>query len=177
MAPAFPLLSRQHRERRTSALAAGALLLGTLLLGAQLQATRWASALESGQEAAPAFIGGFRAPPAPSSGRSSAVAMKGAAEDIDAFVQNNPVIIFSKTTCPFCNMAKQTLSGLTDFAVVELDQRPDGEMFQDALLKLTGARTVPRVFIGGKCVGGGTDVANLMKSGELAGLVAAAKGE
>ena len=34
----------------------------------------------------------------------------------------------------------------------------DGDSIQDYLLKKTGARTVPRVFIGGECVGGGSEV-------------------
>ena len=37
----------------------------------------------------------------------------------------------------------------------------DGSSIQDYLLQLTGARTVPRVFIAEKCVGGGSDVQSL----------------
>lgn len=39
--------------------------------------------------------------------------------------------------------------------VVELDQRSDGGAIQAALENLTGQRTVPNVFIGGKSIGGG----------------------
>lgn len=41
--------------------------------------------------------------------------------------------------------------------VVELDLRNDGEAIQDALLELTGGRSVPRVFIDGQFIGGGDD--------------------
>lgn len=39
--------------------------------------------------------------------------------------------------------------------VVELDQRSDGGAIQAALESITGQRTVPNVFIGGKTIGGG----------------------
>ena len=38
---------------------------------------------------------------------------------------------------------------------------------QDYLLKLTGARSVPRVFIGGKCIGGGSETRALHDQGKL----------
>ena len=41
--------------------------------------------------------------------------------------------------------------------LVELDTRDDGEAIQDALLELTGGRSVPRVFIDGQFIGGGDD--------------------
>ena len=43
----------------------------------------------------------------------------------------------------------------------------DADSIQDELRKVTGGRTVPRVFIGGRFVGGGTDVQSLQKSGQL----------
>ncbi len=39
----------------------------------------------------------------------------------------------------------------------QLDQRQDGDSIQDALLEVTGGRSVPRVFIGGAFIGGGDD--------------------
>ncbi|KAI6234383.1 Glutaredoxin-1 protein [Aphelenchoides fujianensis] len=40
---------------------------------------------------------------------------------------------------------------------VELDKRQDCSEIQDYLKELTGARSVPRVFVGGKFLGGGDD--------------------
>ena len=45
-----------------------------------------------------------------------------------AFVEEqikNPVVVFSKTYCPYCKMAKQAIrdAGLANFLVIELDQR------------------------------------------------------
>lgn len=97
---------------------------------------------------------------------SSAMA---AAEFVAATVRDNPVVVFSKTYCPYCVKAKNALSSLgAKFAVVELDIRDDGSAIQDALLDVTGARSVPRVFVGGKFIGGGDDTARLAASGELA---------
>lgn len=53
------------------------------------------------------------------------------------------------------------------YTVVELDNREDGQDIQDVLHEITGARTVPRVFLNGECLGGGTDVKKLYDSGEL----------
>ena len=67
---------------------------------------------------------------------------------IENLVASEPVVLFSKTTCPFCAMAKEALADAGVAAeVVELDRREDGKAFQDALEKMTGARSVPRVFV------------------------------
>lgn len=44
---------------------------------------------------------------------------------------------------------------------------------QDALGEITGARSVPRVFVGGKFIGGGDDTVSKAANGELAQLLAA----
>lgn len=70
------------------------------------------------------------------------------------------------------------------YTVIELDDRDDGDSIQDCLQSITGARTVcmfvstcfvslheflqvPRVFIKGNCIGGGSDVKAMQQSGEL----------
>lgn len=52
-------------------------------------------------------------------------------------------------------------------------QHGDGIDIQDALYEVTGARSVPRGFVGGKFIGGGDDTAAKAASGELAQLLAA----
>ncbi|KAH8371509.1 hypothetical protein KR093_007752 [Drosophila rubida] len=83
-------------------------------------------------------------------------------------INNHKVVIFSKSYCPYCSMAKEQFRKL-DVAttVVELDLRQDGEEIQAVLGELTGARTVPRCFINGKFIGGGTDVRRLYEQGIL----------
>lgn len=51
--------------------------------------------------------------------------------------------------------------------VIELDQRGDGDAIQDYLQKLTGGRSVPRVFIDEAFIGGGDDTDALARSGKL----------
>ena len=53
------------------------------------------------------------------------------------------------------------------YEVMELDKTPDGPAIQDIMLGMTGGRSVPRVFINGKFIGGGDDTAAKAKSGEL----------
>jgi peptide-methionine (R)-S-oxide reductase len=92
----------------------------------------------------------------------------------------HPVLMFSKSSCPFCKMAKEQFQQMgTRVAVVELDlvdKKLPGFAagVQDHMQALTGARTVPRVFIGHKFVGGGSDMQELAKGGQLAKLVDAA---
>ena len=49
----------------------------------------------------------------------------------------------------------------------QIENRSDCSALQDYLAQLTGARSVPRVFIDGKCIGGGDDTERLARSGEL----------
>ena len=56
----------------------------------------------------------------------------------------------------------------------QLDNNPDVDAIQDALMAVTGGRTVPRVFVDGKFIGGGDDTARLAQSGELKKMFAAA---
>ncbi|KAJ8028952.1 Glutaredoxin [Holothuria leucospilota] len=88
---------------------------------------------------------------------------------VDAQIKDNKVVVFSKTYCPYCRMAKSALAaaGYEDYALLELDERDDGDAMQTYLAQLTGGRTVPRVFIGGKFVGGGSEVQALQQQGKL----------
>lgn len=76
--------------------------------------------------------------------------------------------MFSKTTCPFCSQAKEVLKSTGQkFVVVELDELPEGAAMQDAFEEMTGARTVPRIFVKGACLGGCDDLMELEESGQL----------
>jgi len=83
-------------------------------------------------------------------------------------VTSHPVYMFSKTTCSFCKMAKDVLDGTNfEYTVEEIDGTSNMGPLQDMFQKVTGERTVPRVFVGGKCVGGGSDVFTLHNQGKL----------
>lgn len=57
------------------------------------------------------------------------------------------MVIFSKTTCFYCRMAKKLFEGLNvDYTAVELDVNKNGSQFQDILEQMTGGRTVSMGF-------------------------------
>ncbi|KAM9408976.1 glutaredoxin-1 [Pholidichthys leucotaenia] len=94
-----------------------------------------------------------------------------AQEFVQATIKKDKVVVFTKPTCNYCILAKDVLSkykfkpGLVEY--VDISVRSDMSSLQDYFLQLTGARTVPRVFIGEECVGGGSDVKELEENGQL----------
>ncbi len=88
---------------------------------------------------------------------------------VQQFVTENLVSVISKSYCPYCSKAKATLGNykLKGYKVWEIENESDMDAIQDALKDMTGARSVPRVFIGGKFLGGGDDTAAAHTSGKL----------
>ncbi|RYP02432.1 hypothetical protein DL764_005811 [Monosporascus ibericus] len=84
---------------------------------------------------------------------------------LDEIFKKSPVVIFSKTFCPYSKRAKGVL--LEKYSidpapyVVELDEHPLGAKIQARLGDLTGRKTVPNVMINQKSIGGGDEVAEL----------------
>ncbi|KAJ5359916.1 hypothetical protein N7517_009107 [Penicillium concentricum] len=95
-----------------------------------------------------------------------------ATTELNAILKRAPVIVFSKSYCPYSKKAKLIL--LEHYSiepkplVVELDQHPLGPYLQALLAQSTGRRTVPNVLVSGKSIGGGDDIAALDQSDELA---------
>ena len=89
---------------------------------------------------------------------------------------HSKVVIFSKTTCPYCTKAKRAFAsiGVSAPHVIELDTRADCDAVQAELKKLTGASSVPRVYVGGVFLGGGDDTAAAAANGTLTSLCAKA---
>ncbi|KAH7315444.1 hypothetical protein KP509_21G050100 [Ceratopteris richardii] len=91
-------------------------------------------------------------------------------------VSSNPVVVFSKSYCPYCIEVKRLLSSLkVKMKVIELDRENDGSAVQSALLEWTGQRTVPNVFIGGKHIGGCDNTKAKHSEGKLVPLLEAAQ--
>lgn len=89
-------------------------------------------------------------------------------EFIEVTIKDNKVVVFSKTWCPSCKKTLDLLNSLkANPFVIELDKRDDESELQDILKTMTGARTVPRVFIGGDSIGGNDETQALHSSGEL----------
>ncbi|KAL1123466.1 hypothetical protein AAG570_002546 [Ranatra chinensis] len=91
-----------------------------------------------------------------------------AAKFVKDSIAQDTVVIFSKTYCPYCKIAKDVFNKMKkSYTTIELDGRDDAGEIQSILAEITGARTVPRVFVNGECIGGGTDVKALYESGKL----------
>ena len=64
-----------------------------------------------------------------------------------------PPQVFVKMSCPYCVRVLQVLDDVTDrnhMHIVDLNRDPDGWEMQSVLGQMTGARTMPRVFVGGQ---------------------------
>jgi len=91
-------------------------------------------------------------------------------DHIQELIDKYPDVVFSKSSCPYCRKAKNILSKyeLDDkYYVLELNELSNTDEYQTELQKLTGDRTVPRVFIDGKCIGDEEGLENLEKQGGL----------
>ncbi|CDY35215.1 glutaredoxin-C5, chloroplastic isoform X1 [Brassica rapa] len=110
---------------------------------------------------------------------SSSSFESGMEESVKKTVNDNTVVVYSKTWCPYCSEVKTLFKRLgVQPLVVELDELgPQGTQLQKVLETLTGQRTVPSVFVGGKHIGGCTDTVNLNRKGELELMLAEANGK
>lgn len=121
--------------------------------------------------------------------------MSNAKQFVEKIVTAQPVVVFAKSTCPHCAKTRALLSELeVSFELVNLDQREDGPAIQNALEEITGRplprlfsvslvtrtqltavpicctvgqRTVPNIFIGGKSVGGNSDLQAMHQADDL----------
>jgi len=85
-----------------------------------------------------------------------------------------PIVkIYTTGTCPYCIQAKALLKqrGVTELEEIRVDQI-SGE--RETMMKITGRRTVPQIFIGATHVGGCDDLVALDGRGGLLPLLAAA---
>jgi glutaredoxin 3 len=83
---------------------------------------------------------------------------------VEDLIKTKKVFVASKTYCPYCSATKRLLEDIYPEAyILELDTFEDGDAIQNALLKITGQRTVPNVFINGKHIGGNSTLQELGK--------------
>ncbi|GAA0142721.1 oxidoreductase [Lithospermum erythrorhizon] len=101
----------------------------------------------------------------------------GLEERIKKIISDNPVVVYSKTYCPFSSEVKFLFKRLdVEAQVIELDQLGDeGLEMLKVLKRLTDQHSVPNVFIGGKHIGGCSETLKLYKEGELEDLLAEAE--
>jgi glutaredoxin 3 len=79
------------------------------------------------------------------------------------------VVLYSKDSCPYCVWAKQLLDS-KNIAYSEIRVDLDTNQLE-TMIKISGRRTVPQIFINDKPIGGFDDLSALAKSGELDALL------
>ncbi|GAA5849285.1 hypothetical protein JCM9279_006436 [Rhodotorula babjevae] len=89
---------------------------------------------------------------------------------LERMVRRVPVVVFSKTTCPYSKRAKERLESLglrPAMHVIEVDQRPDMPQLKGLLRRRTNHATWPNIVVGSRSIGGADDLERLLDSGEL----------
>jgi glutaredoxin 3 len=111
--------------------------------------------------------------------------MVSAKESAQAYIDKNPVMVFSKSYCPYCKETKDLLRVKAEtigfkYNVVELDELggkaprsrepsdvdfadasaiiEEGDAMQDALKDMDGQRSVPNIYIMKKHIGGNSHI-------------------
>lgn len=77
-----------------------------------------------------------------------------------------PVRMYTTAVCPYCQRAEQLLRarGVQDIEKIRIDIDPD---LRETMMKETGRRTVPQIYIGNTHVGGFDDLSELDRNGGL----------
>ena len=95
-------------------------------------------------------------------------------------IKGAAVVMISKSYCPYCKSAHDVLKKYAadgeTMNKIEIDNMANNKMaaIQAYCKQVTGASSVPRVWIGGELVGGCDDTKALEAKGELKGKIEAA---
>ena len=81
------------------------------------------------------------------------------------------VTMYTTAYCGYCLRAERLLEtkGITDIVKIRVDEQPEERI---AMMKRTGRRTVPQIYIGDHHIGGYDDLAALDRAGRLNALLA-----
>ncbi len=79
--------------------------------------------------------------------------------------------MYCTAICPYCQMAEALLKrkGVREIVKIRVDLEP---ALREEMVRRTGRRTVPQIFIGDFYVGGYDDLAALNRAGRLDALLA-----
>ncbi|HXF79005.1 MAG TPA: glutaredoxin 3 [Usitatibacter sp.] len=82
------------------------------------------------------------------------------------------VVMYSTGVCPYCLQAERLLrsKGVAEIEKIRVDLDPPR---REEMVRLTGRRTVPQIYVGDRHVGGYDDLAALDRAGGLDPLLAA----
>jgi cysteine synthase A len=96
-----------------------------------------------------------------------------AATFVTEVVRNKPVVMFALEWCEFCWAVRKLFARLgvayesVDLDSVAFQTQSLGVKIRAVLKERTGSPTIPQIYIGGRHLGGCTDVLDAMRSGEL----------
>lgn len=81
------------------------------------------------------------------------------------------VTMYTTAYCGYCRRAERLLAakGITDIDEIRVDEDPELRL---AMMRRTGRRTVPQIYIGDRHVGGYDELAALDRAGTLNALLA-----
>ncbi|MFI4913727.1 MAG: glutaredoxin 3 [Steroidobacterales bacterium] len=82
-----------------------------------------------------------------------------------------PIVIYSKSWCPYCARARALLQH-KGAAFQEIDIEAQPQMREEMLRRSSGWQTVPQIFIGERHIGGSDDLYELDAAGGLDPLLA-----
>lgn len=76
------------------------------------------------------------------------------------------ILMYATGVCPYCIRAEQLLrrKGVTDIEKVRIDLEPAR---RDEMMRITGLRTVPQIFINDRHIGGCDELYALDRAGGL----------
>eukprot|EP00794_Sanderia_malayensis_P016741 gene16741-18435_t len=92
---------------------------------------------------------------------------------VDNEIIENCVVVFSTTTCKYCDQAKQSLNEMgVRYKPIEIDLLGRNSFkVSSELSKKTGLRTVPQIFINGNFIGGYSEMQKLKDAGRVIEMV------
>jgi cysteine synthase A len=114
-------------------------------------------------------------PGATAPAQAAPVPDEAAAAQVEAMLRDSahPVVMFAFEWCEFCESVRKAFAhyGIA-YRSIDLDsaayqENDRGDKIFDVLKRRTGSMTLPQIFVGGDFQGGGTDVFDGLKSGQL----------
>ncbi|CAN7759048.1 glutaredoxin domain-containing protein [Mesorhizobium sp. LjNodule214] len=95
--------------------------------------------------------------------------------------KSNPVVLFALEWCEFCWSVRRLFKAIDvtyrsiDLDSVEYQKDGWGGDVRVALRKVTGAPTIPQIYVGGKHIGGCTETLDAFNDGSLQALLNASR--
>jgi glutaredoxin 3 len=75
------------------------------------------------------------------------------------------VVMYTKSWCPYCERARALLKAKgVSFQEIDIESQPQ---LREEMVRRSGRRTVPQIFVGEHCVGGSDDLHELDAAGGL----------